>query len=82
MRKVVVMHMVKVDLPTPENPRAPAHYWEKAEKGEAVFHQFSTDHEEFEDGPGNYPAAIIEWPDGQLESVHVNFLRFVDPTTV
>lgn len=56
-------------------------------RGEARFCFFSTDYEEFENGPGLFPAAVVEWPDGRLESFHVNFIRFVkdspaDETTI
>ena len=47
--------------------------------GEALFHQFGVGYEEFESGPGNFTTAIIEWPDGQLESVPVDHVKFVAP---
>lgn len=51
----------------------------KKEKGEALFHQFGIDYEEFETaGPAQFTSAIIEWPDGQVESVGVPFIRFLD----
>jgi hypothetical protein len=46
-------------------------------RGEAKFCFFSTDHEEYENGPGHFPVAVVEWPDGRLESFHVDFIRFV-----
>ncbi len=48
--------------------------------GEAVFHQFGVDYEELDGGPGNYTTAIIEWPDGKVESVPVEHVKFVVPT--
>ena len=52
--------------------------WEPS--GNAVFHGFFSDYEEFETGPGNYPAALIEWEDGKLESVVAHSVRFLVPT--
>lgn len=50
---------------------------EKAEKGEAAFHQFGVDFEEFETGAGNYSTAIVEWPDGKVDNVPVNLIQFL-----
>jgi hypothetical protein len=47
-------------------------------KGEALFHQFGVCYEEFESGPGNYTTAIVEWPDGTVESVMADRIRFID----
>jgi hypothetical protein len=47
---------------------------------QGVFHRFSMDHEEFDEGPGNYPVAIIEWPDGKVDTVRVSLIQFVTPT--
>ena len=52
--------------------------WEPS--GNAVFHGFFSDYEEFEAGPGNYPAALIEWGDGKIESVVAHSVRFLVPT--
>lgn len=54
--------------------------WQRVFESEAVFHQFSTDHEEFEMGPGPYPVAIVEFPDGSLASRPVELIRFNEPT--
>lgn len=50
-------------------------------KGEALFHQFGVGYEEFESGPGNFTTAIVEWPDGQVESVVADHIKFVSPAT-
>lgn len=52
--------------------------WEKVEKGEAIFHQFGCDYQEFETGAGNFSTAIIERPDGQVENVPAEFIKFMD----
>lgn len=52
--------------------------WEPS--GTAVFHGFFSDYEEFEAGPGNYPASLIEWEDGKIESVVAHSVRFLVPT--
>lgn len=51
--------------------------WE--EVGEAWFHGFGTDYEEFENGPGNFSTAIVEWPDGKVEMVRADAIRFMLP---
>lgn len=53
----------------------------KIDAGEAVFHQFGVAYEEFENGPGNFTTAIIEFPDGRVESVCVEMIRFLDPAS-
>lgn len=53
--------------------------WKMVEKGEALFHSFGADFEEFENGPGNFSAAIVEWPSGQIELVRADRIRFVTP---
>ncbi len=45
-------------------------------KGEAIFHQFGVDYEEFESGPGNFSTAIIELPDGTVKNVPVENIEF------
>jgi hypothetical protein len=49
--------------------------------GEASFHQFGLDYEEFDGGPGNYSCAIIEWDDGQVETVPASQIRFIKTET-
>ena len=58
-------------------------YNEKVEdgKGEATFHQFGVDYEELAEGPGNYSTAIIERPNGSLENVPVEMVKFLDGDT-
>jgi hypothetical protein len=53
--------------------------WKLEEKGEALFHAFGTNYEEFGNGPGNYSTAIIEWPDGTVSNVPVEHVRFLVP---
>ena len=47
-------------------------------KGIAQFHQWGSDYEYFEYGSGNYSTAIVEWPDGTVENVPCELVRFVD----
>mgnify|MGYP000019679574 CR=1 FL=1 len=49
-------------------------------QGEALFHQFGVGYEELDGGPGNYTTAIVEWPDGHVESVPADQVQFVIPT--
>lgn len=46
-----------------------------------IFHTFGFAYEEFQDGPGNYTIAVIEYPDGRVEAVEVSRIQF-DPPTV
>jgi len=46
-----------------------------AGKGEALFHEFGYDLEE----NGSVSAGIVEWPDGHLELVPINFIKFAEP---
>lgn len=54
------------------------HPLEKIEVGEGVFQSFSTDHEEFETGPGLYPVAIVIENDGTVITPHANMIQFID----
>lgn len=70
MRKVMVSRLERTNGATSK--------WELVEKGEAVFHQFGCNFEQFESGAGNFSTAIIEWPDGRVENVEVERVRFLD----
>ena len=50
---------------------------EKVEVGEAVFHQFGVGCEETDQGFVNYSTAIIEKPDGTIENIYVEMIRFI-----
>jgi len=67
-RKVLVRHYIKM-----EDGKLSI-----ADKGYGTFCAFGVDYEEFESGPGNYSTAIVEYPDGTVENVPVNLIRFVD----
>lgn len=47
-------------------------------KGRGVFHKWTTDYEELENGVGIYPAAIIEKSDGQITVEYAGSVRFLD----
>lgn len=46
--------------------------------GEAKFHQFGVNYEEFESGAGNFSTAIIELDDGTIENVPVETVKFIN----
>lgn len=50
----------------------------KKAKGLAWFHQFGQDHEEFENGPGNYPIAIIELDNGEVKVILAQDIKFLN----
>jgi hypothetical protein len=52
-------------------------YFDKVPDGEATFHAFGCDYEEFEEGPGNFSTAIIERKDGAIENVPVEMIKFI-----
>ena len=67
MRKVVVS----------KYKEQPDGLWKLEEIGEAIFHQFGCNFEDFENGPGNFTTAIVEWPDGTIGNVPVEHVRFL-----
>lgn len=50
----------------------------KFRSGEATFHGFGQHYEEFQTGPGNYPVAIVEWPDGEVSTPPADCVKFLD----
>jgi len=72
LRKVIVSHVVGYQQEGTHRLR-----YVLEPQGEAMFHQFGVSYEEFEAGPGNYTTAIVEWPDGRVESVVAEHVRFV-----
>jgi len=50
---------------------------EKQEAGEGKFHGWGVEYEEFENGPGNYSVAIVEMPDGTVQTLMPSLVRFL-----
>jgi hypothetical protein len=48
----------------------------------AWFHSFGTDYEEFDNGPGLHPVAIVELADGTVISPHATMIQFIDPLSL
>lgn len=48
------------------------------ERVPAIFHQFGSDYEEFEAGPGNYPIAIVEYEDGKIDNIPAECIQFTE----
>lgn len=46
-----------------------------------MFHCWGSAFEEFEAGPGNYTVAIVEMPDGKIETIVAHRITFVEPAT-
>ena len=67
-RMVMVSHMVR------DGGR-----WKKEDKGVATFHGWGMDFEELETGPFQFSTAIVEYPDGTLDSVAVHLVRVIEP---
>lgn len=53
--------------------------WQIIDKGVALFHAFGLDYEEFESGHAGFSTAIVEWPDGKVEMVRADRIRFLTP---
>lgn len=45
---------------------------------ECKFHGWGAGYEEFESGPVNYTVAIVEFPDGKVDTVMPYLIRFLD----
>ena len=52
---------------------------EEVEDGEAWFHQWGSDYQNFESDAGNYSTAIIERDNGTVENVPVYLIKFINP---
>lgn len=59
-----------------KNERSYKH--EKVIDGEAVFHQWGCDYQEYESGPGNFSTAIVEFNDGEVKNIPVQLIKFID----
>ena len=57
----------------------PAHPHAVPVPRKAVFHCFSTAFEELRNGVGQFPAAIVEYENGTVETVFADRIRFLDP---
>ena len=57
-----------------------ATYYDKGDKIdiEGRFHRWATNYEEFESGPGLFPVALIEEPDGQMRECIATSVKFID----
>lgn len=42
------------------------------------FKVWAVSHEEYEDGPGHFPVAIVEYDDGTVSAVSPELIRFTD----
>jgi len=50
---------------------------EYKEKGEATFLQFGVSYDLYSGGAAHYSTAIIQWPDGLVENVFLQNIRFI-----
>jgi hypothetical protein len=53
-------------------------HWVKYHKGYAKFLHWGINYDEFESGPGHYTAAIVMWPDGTIDYIRANLIKFVN----
>jgi hypothetical protein len=64
----------EVDYAFPHKPTR-----ELVPRGQAQFHGWGCEIEEFDNGAVNQTVAIIEWPDGKVEAVLPHCIQFVLP---
>lgn len=50
--------------------------WNRYDFINGRFHQFGSNYDEFDSGPGNYTTAIVELEDGQLVEAIVSSIKF------
>ena len=50
---------------------------ELEEKGEALFHEWGVDYEEFDAGAGTFSTAIIELDDGTVKNLPAEHIKFI-----
>ena len=50
--------------------------WITREKGPAMFLRWGMEYEEFENGAGNQSVAIVQFPDGAIDTVVPHLIRF------
>lgn len=72
MRKVI--YSQNVHYPATSEARQ---HWKLEPIGEAVFHQFGVNFEEYENGPANFSTAIIELDDGTVLNLPVEQIKFI-----
>lgn len=51
---------------------------DRLDDGEAMFHQWGVDFEEYETGAGNFTTAIIERKDGSIECPPADMIEFLE----
>ena len=51
--------------------------WQLEEKGEALFHEWGCNFEEFEFGAGTFSTAIIELEDGTVKNIPAEHIKFI-----
>jgi len=68
MRKVIYSELKKLEGEISDS---------LVEIGEAWFHQFSAEYEEFETGPGCIPVAILELHSGKVITVLAHNIKFI-----
>lgn len=78
MRRVKVFKMVEKEY-SPEQALQYCRktYWDKEWSYEGTFIQYGIDTEEYEYGPGNFTAAVIEKDNGEVDLVPLHLIRFV-----
>ncbi len=69
--------MRKVECTRVSRPLVDGKRVEEREVVEGVFHQWGSEYEEFEAGPGNYTVGLVEMPDGSIETFVPWQIKFI-----
>ena len=79
MRKCEVFKRVNVKEPKSEAPPYGTSHWEEQSIGIGKFVMYGLDCDEAENGIASFTSAIVEMPDGTVENVCTNMIKFVTP---
>jgi hypothetical protein len=81
MRTVKIFKYEKRELKDAAHPFGET-YHEKVEQGTGLFHGWGSNYEEFENGHGNFSAAIVEMPDGSVQQPPADMVQFLSSPNV
>ena len=81
MKKVIFNNWIPIERKKEGNIQATVKgtgCFETGFKNEGLFHAWSLDYEDLEFGVGNYAIALVELPDGTIEKVQPEQLKFIN----
>lgn len=78
LRKVLYKKWIPAEYDVFSKMKAGTGCFEKEFNHAGLFHQWANAYEEFENGAGNYTVALVETPEGTIDSVLPENLKFVE----